>query len=304
MRNIISWEEPVNLGKLPDSEWICPLGDLTTIGDLALAGEVIRDEDIQMLAEGRPQHLNLIRYPEGYETVEVVDSATGKVLNEEGMTKKYIGLDDSQDDIPKPLAMPVFFRDWLPMNGRYLRPLAHYEESGLGSTIGAGQLDDETSEAYMFTSLSAAHVQAAPRHFRLDSYGALPKIPDGEAALHVYDHGGQASGVLTIASRNLWREIGEFNLRLDGEGRIEQVEVRRPNILKLLSIETPVTFDKYNQRAIVDKPADKASLLSEIADRIGLGEWGDIDLSATAQRLYAAMPEEGAPNPMHHLQFR
>jgi hypothetical protein len=89
---LVSWEQSQNLGEIPGTAWTCPIEGAAALGVFEIDGGTVTEEVVVALAGGRRQHLELLRYPEGYWAAIIVDSETGESTNDSSRDTRYAGL--------------------------------------------------------------------------------------------------------------------------------------------------------------------------------------------------------------------
>lgn len=291
--SLVSWDQAVEQGKIPGSDWVRPTAPLGTIGKFERSGGIVTDEVITELAGGHPQHLEMTAYPEGYQAVKIVDSETGRVMTESRHASSYGGLISCNcgafHNVPS-FNSVLSGRDISLTDGRVLSSVNIFGR-GTESVIQPAAVS-EFEPDYIPRIRTGAHVNPSARNLDVYTEGRMAAIEGGHVKLDVREKDATKVGAkLTAWVSSTWDTLGQINLELDATGQVERLMVCKDGFLKILGvrIDLGLKADNGYWGEIVD-PKQQALVLDATAEAFGFGEkWKGLDLKLTASGLYAAM---------------
>lgn len=294
--SLVSWDSHEERGKILGSDWVCPTGSLDELGAFERDGGVVTDEVIQDLADGRPQHLELIEFPEGYKAVKVVDSETGDVLTGERHTSRYAGIISCNcgalHDIPA--VTSVISQNAFPI-GEGVEVASVYNSSGGTQTVLKPVEVDRSEPDYLDRLRTATHITPQANKLFMAAEGQVGAIEGGHAILNVQEKDSNIESKLMILVGSGSENTGQLNLDLGADGQVEKVAVFKSGLLEALGVSVSCELDSRSHWGEIVDPKQRAIVLDAAAEAIGFDErWHGIDLKLTASGLYAAM---GKRNP-------
>lgn len=264
--DLVSWDKPTDLGKIPGSEWVCPAG--------------IRDEDakraerlgLQRLVDwrlrelgGRTQHLQQLQYPEGFHAVQIIDSETGEVRTDHKNTRRQPIL--PVGELPRPFRLAT-------------GGLLTYMDSDLGfgtETVIRSSLEpNEDGYTYM-------NIKPEVRHLAITSKGRSGNQDDSRVTLTVAQSDWQMWGNLYISSEN----HTELDFGFDEKGRITKLQADGDALEQWLGGTFYYTGPKY--RCKIPRTTDRTRVVNKLTEELGIEPWSDIDLRLTAASMYRAI---------------
>lgn len=285
---LVSWDSPEDLGKIPGSEWVCPVGRVDRLGAIENSGGTVTDELIREHAKGRPQHLSLIQFPEGYHAAMIIDSETGEQLADTRASYRYDGLISCDcgaiHNTPAVTAV---------LSGRSIdlpddRQVAGLYNANDGSqTVVHPTKVSESEPDYISRLRTAVHVTPQSNRLYITTEGKVESIDNCYAQLDIQERDSKIEGKLLLWVSDDWN-TGQVNIVLDPNGRTKELKLHELGFLKVLGVGVDSEFD-HNGWAEVTDPKQQDRILDATAEALGFEAWQGLDLRLTASGLYAAL---------------
>lgn len=302
---LVTWDAPENLGKVPESDWICPVGDVTMLSLYEMLGGEVDDDAIRRWADGRPQHLELLQYPEGYHALQVVDSESGQVLQDGAASREYSSYQQ-------------YIEDCNVRSGFYTEPGTRFI---IAPELGGQQLNlDEGRRMTLFsisrgTSYIAVHSRPfstkesdaetrlrgslilwpQTKSMTLSSYGKAGDF-EGEVTIMIAEGRGlSATGMIQIEANDPESRHETIMLSLDGHGQVTAVDAdsRSTKILRKFGADPSTISWSPTGNGRITNPDDQQRVAGNVAEIFALGQtWEGIDLRLTAAGLYAMFGQD------------
>jgi hypothetical protein len=288
---LVSWDALQDLGKIPGSDWMCPVGSLDALGAIARDGRPITDETIKEYAQGRQQHLEAVKFPEGYRAVKVIESETGRVLTGEGATYRYAGLTNCNcgaiHDTPAVTSVlserPIDISE-----GREITSVYNFHDGT--QTVTTPKEVGKSEPDYISRLRTTANITPQSRSLYVAMEGSVGPIGNTQARLEIRQNNLKIMGELVMFASDGWGNTGQLNLGLDKDGQVEKLSVYKRGFLEALGVNAGdfESSPSSNWVEIVDS-RQQALVLGAMAEALGFGTWQGLDLRSTASGLYAAM---------------
>lgn len=295
---IVSWDSPMEQGKLPDSDWVYPLGDLDTIEGIDHSGEEITDADLRVFADGRSQHLELVRFPEGYQAARVIDSETGETVETPGRTQRYGGtvkrVERGRDSREVDVMLPVLFGRAISLGGG--KELQIVDNPGFGTLSVVGPAKIKPGEpGFRNQFLTSMSINPKARELNIAAAGKARSIDSAHAKLEIRERDRKLKAELALWVGEGANNTGQLNLNLDTIGNITDLSVTKTGFLDALGVKLEPDFDDSNWADITDH-REQATVLNALAEALGMERWSGLDLPLTALSLYVAIGQS-EPDP-------
>ncbi len=285
---LATWNEVESLGKIPDSEWVCQTPDSKALEVIHELGGNAPDTEVLRTADDRNHHLEMIRFPEGYEAVRIINSEKDQPPTDSSTAYRYGGTFTSNcRRLYGPCAIPVPNGSPIPLeSGREITSVRNFEwgtQSIIKPTVDKNDSDDihRLNTGVVITPESKGLIVAAE--------GTIRAIPDAHMTIDMQEENGSLATEIAAYISGPFDKAGHVKLELDENGGLNRFRLYRLGFLKAIGFDTSgieitpqtgwVTLDESQQARIVDATAEA----------LGMERWSGLDLRLTASGLYAAM---------------
>ncbi len=289
---LVSCDDAENLGLIPGSSWICPVGEssLEEIGKHDANDYELTDE-LLLSHGGRRQNLVRLRFPEGLEAVQIVDTETGEVLTGSRFDRVYFGNFTCEAcgyfEVPMPTSA---------IGGKIRPEISNGKKIVLVENSGGSTLT--VIAANPSNGVNKVSINPIKNYLHIRSFGKFPELDgdetQGRFGLHIIEKDSATSCSLevSVASTRTKYYIGSVTLNLGQSGQLVSMGVDRPKIVTALGISRgDVQADARNEIRL-DDTAQQAFVLDAVVAKLGMPKWSGLDLRQTASTMYAQMGGE------------
>lgn len=289
--DLVSWNSPEHQGKIPGSDWVCPVGDLRELANAEMAGVSITDAVVQeLLPESRAQHLELTRYPEGYLEVKIADSE-GRELTDARSQYQYGGLGGCTcgGNRESPTVTSVLWDRPIDLgDGKEIWSVRR-DDDGLRTSIRPTQVPSAAMD-HEARFRTGSDISPQGRHLAVRTEGSIRAIDQGHAQVVVLQNGAKRGGRITTWISGHNANHGAVEVGLGPTGQVRTLKVCRDGLLKAIGANVTVDLRESDGWGEVTDPRKQSVVVDAMAEALGLeGGWRGLDLKLTASGLYTAM---------------
>lgn len=293
VRDLVSWNEAEELGKIEGTDWVCPVGSIDTLGDVHRLGGEITDEDITVLANGRDQHLAVTQFPEGYKAVKIINSETGAVLTDYDAAYRYFGLYSCACGNSCGAAVAsVMTGRRLPLDDDHELSNLTNPAQGTQSLISPIAVSPDDLDAAR-RERTYAQITPQGRELYIRTGGNLGAFERSGVDLDIRQSNDRVGAELSLSVMDeIANVIGQVTMDLDQAGAVSKLMVYRAGWLEAIGMQVSSDFE-FDLRTGWGKAVNERTqtrVLDATAEALGFGaSWTGLDLKMTAAGLYAAM---------------
>jgi hypothetical protein len=296
--SLAGWEQAEPLGKIEGSEWVNPTNGTQTLADVHQLGGRVTAEDVRVLADGRDQHLELFRLPEGYKYVRIVDSATGQALTGVDDDKKYSGHSSSCGcGTGHGIATTPSILDGRPVpieGNKAITEIINLDE-GTQTTVRPTAVGLHEPD-YISRSRTLARFLPAAHELYINAETPVGAIDKANGKITIRQDDQKISGELLVCQNmsDGYTVGGQIGLTLNRAGQVETMQIYKSGLLRTLGVRPGSVFTGNKQATMsewanVTDPAQQQQIAEALAEALGMDDWNGLDLRLTASGLYKTM---------------
>jgi hypothetical protein len=286
--SLVTWEAAEPLGKIEGTDWVS-LGDADALRRAIIPGEHVPEEMAAVFAGERALHLALFRYPEGYEAVEVVDSATGDTVWGNENMQRFAGYTITDRGNVGSI-MPTSPLRWGKIaigNGLEIWSLDSSETLGTTTSIRPTPTGDQADPSAIDRERTRVEITPKAREIYLTASTTPDVITDIGMSVIIKQQYGRTEGELCVSTLS-HENPGYLTLLLNETGSVVAMRATQGKLFDALGLQ----IDKCDTGMITDATVQQR-IYDALAATYGPNLNNGIVLRESAMGIYRAMGTPG-----------